>query len=148
MRLRSKQKKNPAPLVVDVDGTLIKSDLLIESFLMLISTKPLHALASLGSLMRGRAAFKARVASETKLDTSNLPFNPGIWALLKAEKRKGRKLYLASAFPLFRFEERQDPGVEGKIRGIELGFGSHPGLESGPTPQQGSKCRQSVQGLG
>ena len=38
MRLRSKQKKNPAPLVVDVDGTLIKSDLLIESFLMLLST--------------------------------------------------------------------------------------------------------------
>ena len=96
MRPTSKHKKNSVPLVADVDGTLIKSDLLIESFLMLISTKPLHALASLGSLMRGRAAFKARVASETKLDTSNLPFNPGIWALLKAEKRKGRKLYLAS----------------------------------------------------
>ncbi len=85
------------PLVVDVDGTLIKSDLLIESFLMLLSTKPLHALAALGSLLQGRAAFKARVASETRLDTSRLPFNPGIWALLKAEKRKGRKLYLASA---------------------------------------------------
>jgi 4-hydroxybenzoate polyprenyltransferase len=97
MRLTSKHKKNPVPLVADVDGTLIKSDLLIESFFMLLSTKPLRALAALASLPRGRAAFKARLAGETKLDMAGLPFNPGILALLKAEKRKGRKLYLASA---------------------------------------------------
>ena len=97
MRLTSKHKKNSLPLVVDVDGTLIKSDLLIESFFMLLSTKPLRALAALASLLRGRAAFKARLAAETQLDTAGLPFNPGILALLKLEKRKGRKLYLASA---------------------------------------------------
>ncbi len=96
MRLITKLKKKPGPLVADVDGTLIKSDLLIESFFMLLSTKPLHALEALGSLLRGRAAFKARLAQETRLDMARLPFNPGILALLKSEKRKGRKLYLAS----------------------------------------------------
>jgi 4-hydroxybenzoate polyprenyltransferase len=97
MRPPSKHKKNSVPLVADVDGTLIKSDLLIESFLMLLSTKPLRAVATLASLPFGRAAFKARLADETRLDMASLPFNPECLALLKAEKLKGRKLYLASA---------------------------------------------------
>ena len=55
------------PLVVDLDGTLIKSDMLVESFAALLSAAPLHALASTASLRRSRAAFKADLAERVGL---------------------------------------------------------------------------------
>ncbi len=85
------------PLVVDLDGTLIKTDLLIESFLTLLSTHPVKALDSLSALGRGKAALKARIACEVMIDPCTLPFNPPLLARLRAEKAAGRLLYLASA---------------------------------------------------
>ncbi|HVJ53360.1 MAG TPA: UbiA family prenyltransferase [Aliidongia sp.] len=85
------------PLVVDLDGTLIQSDILVESFFELLSSRPLRALASLRSLGEGRAAFKARLANEVTLDLSTLPFNEELLAFLRAEKARGRRVYLASA---------------------------------------------------
>jgi 4-hydroxybenzoate polyprenyltransferase/phosphoserine phosphatase len=85
------------PLVVDLDGTLIRSDLLVESFFLLLSTAPLHALQTLAALRGGRGAFKARVAGAVTLDLDALPFNEEMIAWLWAEKVRGRKLYLASA---------------------------------------------------
>lgn len=85
------------PLVVDLDGTLIKSDLLIESFFALLSTRPLSALRAVAALRHGKAALKAAIAAETSFDFHSLPFNEELLALLRAEKAKGRPLYLASA---------------------------------------------------
>jgi 4-hydroxybenzoate polyprenyltransferase len=95
MRLTAKAK-NPVPLVADVDGTLIKSDLLVENFFTLLSTRPLRAVAALAQLARGRAAFKARLARDTEIAAADLPYNPEFLTLLNDEKRKGRKIYLAS----------------------------------------------------
>jgi hypothetical protein len=56
------------PLVVDLDGTLIASDLLIESFFALLASHPWRALAAFGSLlMHGSAAFKAKIAAAVLL---------------------------------------------------------------------------------
>lgn len=85
------------PLVVDLDGTLVRSDLLVESFFMLLSAAPLRALAALAGLYKGRAAFKTRIASEITLDLDALPLNDDMIAFLHAEKARGRRLYLASA---------------------------------------------------
>ena len=83
------------PLVVDVDGTLLKTDLLAESFRALLLSKPLQALRALGSI-RSRAAFKRRVAQAVTLDLETLPMHQDVLALMKQAKAQGRPVYLAS----------------------------------------------------
>src|SRR5690348_8593964 len=46
----------PPPLVVDLDGTLLKSDSLVEAFVALLGTRPLRALSALAALRHGKAA--------------------------------------------------------------------------------------------
>ncbi len=85
------------PLVVDIDGTLIRTDLLLESFFALLSSHPLRAVRALGTLRHGRAALKARIAEEAAIDVTTLPLNDVVYARLCEEKSKGRRIYSASA---------------------------------------------------
>ena len=62
------------PLVVDLDGTLIKVDLLQEAFVQLSAKQPLAALRALFMLKDGRASFKAAVADRVLLDPAALAF--------------------------------------------------------------------------
>jgi 4-hydroxybenzoate polyprenyltransferase/phosphoserine phosphatase len=85
------------PLVVDLDGTLILTDMLIESFFALVTDRPRDAAKTLWHLRYGKALFKAEVAERARLDLRTLPFNEELLAWLKEEKIKGRQIYLASA---------------------------------------------------
>ena len=85
------------PLVVDLDGTLVRTDLLIESFLALLGRKPGSALQALLALRNGKAAFKSALAEDVALDMATLPFNQDVLAFVAAERRRGRAVYLASA---------------------------------------------------
>ena len=86
-----------APLVVDLDGTLVRTDLLVESFLGLVGSKPLDALRSMSAIRGGRGALKARIAGAAAFDVSGLPFNRDVLAFIEAERATGRPIYLASA---------------------------------------------------
>jgi 4-hydroxybenzoate polyprenyltransferase/phosphoserine phosphatase len=85
------------PLVVDLDGTLLRSDLLVESFSATVATRPLKALGGLLALRDGKAALKARLAQDVQLDFAPMPWNEDLLDLLAAERARGRRLYLASA---------------------------------------------------
>ena len=85
------------PLIVDLDGTLIRSDLLVESFLALLGAEPTAALASLGALGRGKAAFKAAVADRAVVEVSTLPYREEVLALINAVRGEGREVHLVSA---------------------------------------------------
>src|SRR5262245_5901064 len=85
------------PIVVDLDETLIRTDLLIESFSILLASHPVAAIAALDALLRGKAAFKSRLADAAVVEIETLPLNEEVMAFLKAEFSKGRPLYLASA---------------------------------------------------
>jgi 4-hydroxybenzoate polyprenyltransferase/phosphoserine phosphatase len=85
------------PLVVDLDGTLIRTDLLVESCFALLGEAPLRLPAMFSALLQGRAAFKARVAAAVALDLARLPFNEDFLSFLRAERARGRRIYLASA---------------------------------------------------
>ena len=50
---------NDIALVVDVDGTLISTDMLYESFFASIAHGPKHHWSALGALVRGKAYLKA-----------------------------------------------------------------------------------------
>jgi 4-hydroxybenzoate polyprenyltransferase len=86
-----------APLCVDLDGTLVKSDTLVDSVFMLIRRQPLEALKLPLWLLGGKAKFKAEIASRVQLDPETLPYNSPLLEYLKAEHAAGRKIYLATA---------------------------------------------------
>lgn len=85
------------PLVVDLDGTLVRSDTLIEGFFSMLGRRPLAVPAAVMELRRGKAALKSRVAALTRLEAAAMPWNEEVLAFLRAEHARGRRIYLASA---------------------------------------------------
>ncbi|MFO1056675.1 MAG: UbiA family prenyltransferase [Dongiaceae bacterium] len=85
------------PLVIDLDGTLLRSDMLVETFSVLLAGSPAAALGALPSLRAGKAAFKAHVAGAVEVDVAALPWNAAVLDLIAAEQARGRRIYLASA---------------------------------------------------
>jgi 4-hydroxybenzoate polyprenyltransferase/phosphoserine phosphatase len=84
-------------LVVDVDGTLIKSDLLLESALKLVKQSPLSILWMLRWLLfGGKARLKSRIAEQVDLDIGNMPFRGEIVALCRQARLQGRRVVLAT----------------------------------------------------
>ena len=84
------------PLCVDLDGTLVKSDTLLDSLLLLVRSRPLDALRFPLWLLRGKAALKGEVGARVALDVRHLPYNRSVMAYLETERGEGRKLYLAT----------------------------------------------------
>ena len=86
---------SPNPLVVDLDGTLIKTDLLWESLAQLLRRNP-FAFSVLFWWMRGRAFLKQQLARRVKIDPAALPYHE-LPAFFREQKAAGRKLILATA---------------------------------------------------
>jgi len=84
------------PLCVDLDGTLVKSDTLIDSLLVLARTHPLLLLRLPGMVLRGKAPFKAFVTENVSLDVTHLPYNRKLLQFLQQENARGRQIYLAT----------------------------------------------------
>lgn len=93
----SKQENNLPPLYVDLDGTLIKSDLLLESFLELIKHNLLFIFLVPFWLLSGKAHLKQEIAKRVELRADLLPYNVELLAYLKEQKKLLRKIVLISA---------------------------------------------------
>jgi 4-hydroxybenzoate polyprenyltransferase/phosphoserine phosphatase len=88
----------PSPaLVVDLDGTLLKTDLLLESLLALLKRRPHYLLILPLWLLRGRAYLKQQIACRVWLDVSVLPYRDDLRDYLKTQHAEGRKVVLATA---------------------------------------------------
>jgi 4-hydroxybenzoate polyprenyltransferase/phosphoserine phosphatase len=85
------------PIVVDLDGTLIRTDMLHESALRVMRDKPLHILRIPFWLTRGKAFLKSRLASHTDFDPASLPYNDDLLAWLQDQRAAGRRLILCTA---------------------------------------------------
>lgn len=85
------------PLVVDLDGTLIASDLLIETAFSELGRRPRSLVEMLAALKNGKAALKHRLADPIDFDPSALPYDPQVVAFIRTAKAEGRRVYLASA---------------------------------------------------
>ncbi|MEX2470009.1 MAG: UbiA family prenyltransferase [Pseudohongiellaceae bacterium] len=85
------------PLYVDLDGTLIKSDVTFEALLLLLRRNVFYlALVPLW-LLRGLAHLKQRLAALVDVPVESIPFNEEFLDYLRREKARGRKLILISA---------------------------------------------------
>lgn len=85
------------PLFVDLDGTLIKTDVLLESILLLLQKNPLYLCLLPFWLLRGRANLKYQVAQRVTIPCELLPLNPELLAYLHQQRALGRSLTLISA---------------------------------------------------
>ncbi len=85
------------PLVIDLDGTLLRSDLLHESTLKLLASAPQHLLSLPGWLYTGKAHLKRQVAQRVTLDIAKLPYDDALIAWIERERSSGRSIVLCSA---------------------------------------------------
>ena len=85
-----------APLCVDLDGTLVRGDTLLECLLLLIKQQPLCLLLLPLWLLRGKAHFKSEIASRVRFDAAAMPYRADLVEWLRGEAARGRRLVLAS----------------------------------------------------
>jgi hypothetical protein len=85
------------PLFVDLDGTLVRTDVSVESAFALVRRNLGYALALPVWLLRGRAYLKRRVAERVDLDPGILPYIESFVGYLKQEHAAGRRLILTTA---------------------------------------------------
>ena len=96
-RIQGRVQETSPPLVVDLDGTLLRSDLLMETAMAFLRSQPLQVFKMLGWLFKGKAALKEGLAQATEIDVSVLPYDPQIIEIIQAEKANGRMIVLATA---------------------------------------------------
>ncbi len=85
------------PLVLDLDGTLLRTDMLFECVARLLRRNPLMLFALAVWLLQGRALLKARLARHADLDVSTLPVDRRILDLAEKAAAEGRAIVLATA---------------------------------------------------
>ena len=84
------------PLCIDLDGTLVKSDTLVDSLCALARNHPAALLLVPGWLARGKAALKREVAARATLDAARLPYNEALIVYLREQAAAGRPLFLST----------------------------------------------------
>ena len=84
-------------LCVDLDGTLVKSDTLVDSTLALARYHPSDLLKLPRWLLQGKAALKRHIADAVQLDVVHLPYNRELLQFLEQQHATGRPIYLATA---------------------------------------------------
>ncbi len=89
--------RSDVPLCVDLDGTLIRTDLLWESLLTLVKCSPASVFWIPFWLLHGRAYLKDQIARRVQIDVTSLPYNRDVIDYLRKERQGGRKLVLATA---------------------------------------------------
>ena len=84
------------PLCVDLDGTLIRTDSLLETWLIAFRRSPLACVAASFKLLRGRNHFKCALAKLAIPRIDQLPYRTEILELVAREASGGRVVVLAT----------------------------------------------------
>lgn len=102
------------PLVVDVDGTLIRTDLLHEAALQFVAHHPLEAWRLLTWTLAGKAKLKTSLAGRVDCGADAVPLCEEVVEAIRAAQSEGRPVYLASAS-----DRRYVEAIAARIGGIE-----------------------------
>jgi len=81
---------------VDLDGTLLRSDILYESLLALLARNPLYLFLIPFWLLGGKAAVKRQLASRVTLPAETLPYDERVLEILRSTTQRPRVLCTAS----------------------------------------------------
>jgi 4-hydroxybenzoate polyprenyltransferase/phosphoserine phosphatase len=85
------------PLVIDLDGTLVRSDLLIETAFSELGRRPQSFFSMISAVLKGKAALKHRLSQPVDFDPATLPYDEEVLARIRQARAAGRPVYLASA---------------------------------------------------
>ncbi|MBB4001131.1 MAG: UbiA family prenyltransferase [Aurantimonas endophytica] len=84
------------PIFVDLDGTLIRSDLLWETLFLVARQEPALLWRVPGWMAEGKSRLKAELARGCEMDAALLPYREEVVELLRREKAAGRTIILAT----------------------------------------------------
>lgn len=107
------------PLYVDLDGTLIKTDLMFESLLLLLKKNIFYALVLPFWLIKGKTHLKLQLAKRIDLPVSNLPLNTEFYSYLRGQKEAGREIILISGS-----SQRAVTAISEHIKLFDASYGS------------------------
>tara|TARA_R110001583_G_scaffold195527_1_gene375371 strand:- start:8365 stop:9798 length:1434 start_codon:yes stop_codon:yes gene_type:complete len=85
------------PLVVDMDGSLLKTDMLYESFVSSIGNSITTIFKVPLWLFKGKFNLKQSLAEGSSIELDHIPYNEELFSFLEEEHAAGRAIYLASA---------------------------------------------------
>ena len=80
------QRCESPPLCVDLDGTLLRSDMLLESLFVMIRERPVSALWVPLWLVKGKAHLKSQIASRVDFNSAHLPFNEEVMRFVREQR--------------------------------------------------------------
>jgi len=107
------------PLVVDLDGTLCRTDTLHEGIFGLLARSPLSVSAFPGWVIGGKAAFKRNIADRSILDPAFLPYDDDVIRFVEAARAEGRPVVLVSAA-----DHRQVEAVAEHLKLFDMAIGT------------------------
>jgi 4-hydroxybenzoate polyprenyltransferase/phosphoserine phosphatase len=84
-------------VVVDLDGTLVKTDTLIELLLRFAKDDLFFVLKCAWWLRKGKAHLKRQLTDRTNINVENLPYRKVVIDFIKESKASGKKIVLATA---------------------------------------------------
>ncbi|MBV7409252.1 UbiA family prenyltransferase [Maritimibacter sp. DP1N21-5] len=85
------------PLVLDVDGTFLRTDLLFETFWAGLGQNPWATLSASVRHIRNPARLKAELAALGQVRTDLMPVNEDVMTAIRTAQAEGREVVLASA---------------------------------------------------
>lgn len=85
------------PLILDMDGTLLLTDTLVEAVTERLFSAPVQVLGLAASLSHGRANLKARLAATSRADYAAIPVRQDLVEYAAAERTCGREIWLVTA---------------------------------------------------
>ncbi|MCG6122883.1 MAG: UbiA family prenyltransferase [Microvirga sp.] len=90
-------RRAPLPLVLDVDGVVLRTDLLHETAIAFVKANPFRIFLLLYWLLDGKAQLKRRLAQRVVIDVDLLPLNEDLVAFARSAHDQGRMIVLATA---------------------------------------------------
>jgi 4-hydroxybenzoate polyprenyltransferase len=87
------------PLFVDLDGSLISTDLLWESLFALLKRRPAAIVLVPFWALRGKTVLKDRISRAICLAPESMPYDQAVIGLIRERQRAGSPVVLATASP-------------------------------------------------
>ena len=89
--------KDQLPLLVDLDGTLSRSDSLVDAIVTVVFRKPKFLIRTVAAAIRGRFALKQYLSEIEAYSPQTMPLRCDFVEWLRAQKASGRVLHLVTA---------------------------------------------------
>jgi 4-hydroxybenzoate polyprenyltransferase len=125
--LESRKAEAPTaklPLVVDLDGALIRSDVLVETAFAFVGQFPFAAYKIPLWLWRGKAVLQQHLAQSVDIDATTLPYDARVLDRVREARDEGRPVYLVSAY-----DERLLSAVANHLGGFAGWFAADPSAD-------------------